>query len=166
MKDQHKKLGVSLIYAPFISVAIVTLVQQYFVYFTDRSWPFLWSVVLGLAWAPVLWTEGSRLKQTIIHIGFGFLIISGLALLATSLQMFDFATSDIHNRLGLLIATIVMLLMYILLALIQKSPEKLSLFQRWSYAGFYLDEFYTRLTLKIWPADWGLVKKNDSKQSM
>ena len=26
--------------------------------------------------------------------------------------------------------------------------------RRWSYAGFYVDEVYTRLALQLWPARW------------
>lgn len=163
MKQPYQKLGMSLIAAPFISVAIIILVQHYF---ANQSWPFWWSVVLGLAWSPMLWTASHRLKQTIIHIGFGFFTIIGLALLATFLQVIDFDTHDINHKLGLVIVTVVMLLMYILLALIQRCPEKLTLFQRWSYAGLYLDEIYTRLTLKIWPVDWVMLEKKAVQQKM
>ncbi|MEJ1267942.1 hypothetical protein WDV93_14020 [Pantoea ananatis] len=38
--------------------------------------------------------------------------------------------------------------------LLQKQPQRLSRWRRWSYAGFYLDEAYTRLTLLLWPTTW------------
>jgi NAD(P)H-quinone oxidoreductase subunit 5 len=163
MKKPYQKLGISLIVAPFISVSIIILIQYYF---ANQSWPFWWSVVLGLAWSPMLWTASNRLKQTIIHMGFGFFTIIGLGFLATFLQVIDFGTNDINHELGLVIVSVVMSIMYILIALIQRCSENLALLQRWSYAGFYLDEIYTRLTLKIWPVDWVMLEKKSFEQKM
>ncbi|HSG92743.1 MAG TPA: NADH-quinone oxidoreductase subunit L, partial [Methylotenera sp.] len=54
-------------------------------------------------------------------------------------------------------------LMYFALAAIQVYPKQLAIFQRWSYAGFYVDEAYTRLTLKLWPVDWGAAETLPAK---
>jgi NAD(P)H-quinone oxidoreductase subunit 5 len=34
--------------------------------------------------------------------------------------------------------------------------------RRWSYAGFYVDEIYTRAALRLWPARWGGPHRADS----
>ena len=40
------------------------------------------------------------------------------------------------------------------MALLQRAPQVLTNWRRWSYAGFYVDEAYTRLTLRLWPTRW------------
>lgn len=45
-------------------------------------------------------------------------------------------------------------LLYVVLALLQRRPQSLESWRRWSYAGFYVDEVYTRLALKLWPTKW------------
>ena len=44
--------------------------------------------------------------------------------------------------------------LYLCLVAMQVRPQALATWRRWSYAGFYVDEFYTRLTLRLWPARW------------
>ena len=39
-------------------------------------------------------------------------------------------------------------------ALLQRRPLALSIGRRWSYAGFYVDEAFTRLALQLWPGRW------------
>lgn len=58
-----------------------------------------------------------------------------------------------HEALGI-VALVTMTMLYLSLVGIQRAPEKLANWHRWSYAGFYMDEAYTRLALKIWPTQW------------
>jgi NAD(P)H-quinone oxidoreductase subunit 5 len=44
--------------------------------------------------------------------------------------------------------------LYVFLVLLQARPQALHAWRRWSYAGFYVDEYYTRLTLWLWPTRW------------
>ena len=44
--------------------------------------------------------------------------------------------------------------LYLSLVIIQHRPEKIASLRRWSYAGYYLDEIYTRVALWIWPRNW------------
>ena len=44
--------------------------------------------------------------------------------------------------------------LYGCLAVLQWRPQALSTWRRWSYAGFYVDETFTRLALRLWPARW------------
>ena len=57
-------------------------------------------------------------------------------------------------RLILLIALVGMAALYFFQVLLQQRPQLLAHWRRWSYAGFYLDEAYTRLALQIWPSGW------------
>ncbi len=44
--------------------------------------------------------------------------------------------------------------LYLALVMLQWQPQRLAAWRRWSYAGFYVDEFYTRFALRVWPAGW------------
>ena len=161
MSIKNKKSILSLILAPVIAVMIVSGVQTFF---AEVSWPNWWTVILGFAWAPILWVSGHQFKSSIINLGAGFMMVIGLTLLATLLQLLDFGTEDLSNQFAGNIVMFGMMLMYVLLVLIQKYPNTLVKFQRWSYAGFYLDEYYTRLTLKLWPINWASTNKISSKE--
>ena len=156
MGIKNKKSILSLILAPFVSVLIVSGGQTFF---SDVSWPNWWTVILGLAWAPILWVSGHQFKSSIINLGAGFMMVMGLTLLATLLQSLDFGAEDLSNQLAGNIVMFGMTVMYVLLVLIHQYPNSLVKFQRWSYAGFYLDEYYTRLTLKLWPINWASTNK-------
>jgi len=56
------------------------------------------------------------------------------------------------------IALVGMATLYVMQALLQRRPRWLAAWRRWSYAGFYLDETYTRLTLLVWPTRWTPAK--------
>ena len=72
-----------------------------------------------------------------------------LTLAATAAHWLPFGIQDApHTALGV-IALAGMALLYLGLALLQRKPHTLSGFRRWSYAGFYVDEAYTRLALRL-----------------
>ena len=58
-----------------------------------------------------------------------------------------------HDTLGV-VALTAMAALYLVLALLQRRPLALSIGRRWSYAGFYVDEAFTRLALQLWPGRW------------
>ena len=143
----------SLLFAPVFAIAIVLLIQSGF---SAAAWPWWWSTVLGLAWAPLLWlpVTGSGLRAMGLRGGAGVLMIAGLSgatLLAHALPL------EIRDRpdttLGLL-ALAGMAALYISLVVLQQWPQRLRSWRRWSYAGFYIDEIYTRLALQLWPTAW------------
>ena len=81
-------------------------------------------------------------------------MVVGLTLAATAAHALPLGLQDTpHQGLGL-IALMGMAALYFFQALLQRRPQLLSHWRRWSYAGFYLDEAYTRLALHIWPAHW------------
>ena len=154
----------STIFAPVLTISIVLMIQSLS---GLAPWPWWWSAVLGLAWAPLLWSGdipadlGQRAKQML----FGLLMVSGLtgaALLAHSLP---FGILDAPQHLLGLVALVGMVAMYLCLALLQLRPQVLSRWRRWSYAGFYVDEAYTRFALQLWPAPWTPDHRDDHPKS-
>ena len=120
------------------------------------AWPVWWSAVLALAWAPLLWlpqTPASlRVQGGQLLSGLG--MVSGLTLAALLGHALPLGLQDApHPSLGWL-ALSGMVLLYFGLALLQWRPQSLSRWRRWSYAGFYVDEIYTRLALRCWPTPW------------
>jgi NAD(P)H-quinone oxidoreductase subunit 5 len=45
-------------------------------------------------------------------------------------------------------------LLYLCLVLMQSGTDRLAGWRRRSYAGFYIDEYVTRMTLRVWPTRW------------
>ena len=144
---------VSLMLAPVLTVSAVLLVMT----LAGRaSWPWWWSIVLGLAWAPLLWLPGvqadwsARGAQTLT----GLLMVVSLTVAAMAAHALPLSIQDAPDPLLGLIALMGMAALYLCQALLQRRPKWLSRWRRWSYAGFYLDEAYTRLALRLWPAHW------------
>lgn len=143
----------SLALAPVMAIAVVLLIQSMS---GLTSWPWWWSAVLGLAWAPLLWlpVAQSDLASRGWQVVFGLLMVVGLtgaALLAHALPL---GIQDApHHTLGV-VAMLGMVALYLGLSVLQLQPQALASWRRWSYAGFYLDEAYTRLALQLWPTRW------------
>ena len=156
---------VSLVGAPILTISTVLLLQSFI---GQLTWPWWWSVVLGLAWSPVLWLvdsgnsiqvsgstaapseAGARAAQVL----FGLLVITGLTGATMLAHALPLTLQDApHNVLGIL-AMLGMAALYLWLVLLQRRPQSLKHWRRWSYAGFYLDEAYTRLALQLFPARW------------
>lgn len=145
--------GASLLFAPLLSLAVVLgLTAAPGV----AAWPWWWSAVLALAWAPLLWLPsapapaGLRTRQVL----YGALMVAGLTLAALFAHALPFGLSDAPQHALGLVTLAGMAALYAGLALMQRRPGLLSGWRRWSYAGFYVDEAYTRLALRIWPTRW------------
>jgi NAD(P)H-quinone oxidoreductase subunit 5 len=143
----------SLVLAPVLTSLVVILLLTAVGY---TLWPWWWSCLLGLAWAPLLWIPAlcTDWSIRIIQALFGLLIAVGLTLTAIVGHVLPFGIQDApHQSLGL-IALGAMVCLYLCQMLVQQRPQVLSRWHRWSYAGFYVDEIYTRLALRIWPTHW------------
>jgi NAD(P)H-quinone oxidoreductase subunit 5 len=143
----------SLALAPVLTISMVLLILTLS---GHVPWPWWWSVVLGLAWAPLLWVpampsrQPGRLGLTLS----GVFMVVGLTVAAMVLHALPLGIKDVpHQELGL-IAFMGMAALYLWLALLQLKPGVLARWRRWSYAGFYMDEIYTRVALRLWPARW------------
>jgi NAD(P)H-quinone oxidoreductase subunit 5 len=138
--------------APLATMAAVLTIQAMS---GHASWPWWWSAVLGLAWAPLLWVPaapegGTSARAAQAVVGLAMVVgLTGAALLAHALPL---GIQDRpHHAMGQ-IALLGMAVLYLCVAVLQRRPQALSHWWRWSYAGFYVDEAYTRLALRIWPA--------------
>ncbi len=169
LHTSSRPIALSVALAPVLTISVVLLIQSVV---RDTSWPWWWSAVLGLAWAPLLWLSAApvefsgRARQLL----FGLLMViclSGAVLLAHRLP-FGIQDSP-QNALGV-VALLGMVALYLWLALLQMPVRGLSMglnmrlsnWRRWSYAGFYVDEAYTRMTLQFWPAHWAPESANNA----
>ena len=157
MRGEQRATSLSLWLAPLGAVVAVILIQT--LTYPD-AWPWWWSAVLGLAWAPLLWWPmralggNNRAIAAARRVLIGLVMIVGLtgaALLFHALPL-DIVDAP-HDAMGI-VALIGLAALYLCLVLLQTRPRALDDFRRWSYAGFYADEYYTRLTLWLWPTQW------------
>lgn len=153
MHGPASPIAISLFLAPAATFSTVLLVQWLSGY---TAWPWWWSAILALAWAPMLWlpAERSGLGAHAVQGGAGLLMVAGLtgaALLAHALPL---GIQDVpHHAFGM-VALLGMVALYFGLMVLQLRPQMLKTWRRWSYAGFYVDEAYTRLALQLWPVGW------------
>lgn len=143
----------SLALAPVLTISAVLLVLTLA---GHASWPWWWSLVLGLAWAPLLWLPAAQADWSArsAQVFSGLLMVAGLTVAATAVHALPLGLQDAPPRGLGLIALMGMAALYFFQVLLQGRPQMLAHWRRWSYAGFYLDEAYTRLALHIWPARW------------
>lgn len=156
----------SLLIAPALTLAVVASIQALFALMSIHSWPWWWTVVLALAWAPLLWApvHVQAGRSIAMVLGAGTALVAGLAVLATLAHTLPFGLNEApFDAAGWLVA-LAMGLMYAALVVLQRWPQALSAWRRWSYAGFYVDEVYTRLTLSLWPARW-TPRKTDQQDA-
>jgi len=154
MRGRTRVSGASLLWAPGGALAVVAMVQ--FAWPT-QAWPWWWSGVLALAWAPLLWwpalsEAGARLFAARAMAGLAMLF--ALSVLATLAHALPIGLRDAPLEAAGVVALAGMAALYLNLALMQREVPRLQTWRRWAYAGFYLDEFYTRLALRVWPARW------------
>lgn len=143
----------SLLVAPALAVGTVLCIQRLI---SAAAWPWWWSAVMGLAWAPLLWLSAQRTsaREVFLHGISGLLMIAGLTLATLLAHTLPFGIQDLpHQTLGL-VTLLGMAALYLCLVVLQLRPQSLRLWRRWSYAGFYVDEAYTRLALQLWPGQW------------
>jgi NAD(P)H-quinone oxidoreductase subunit 5 len=127
------------------------------------AWPWWWSGVLALAWAPLLWQGRAQMlsgeaaaEAASVLRGWwtGLALVAVLLLAALVGHALPFGLQDApHDTAGLVVLG-GMAMLYTCLALLQARPQALARWRRWSYAGFYVDEYATRATLWLWPARW------------
>jgi len=118
-------------------------------------WPWWWSGVLALAWAPLLWSPrlAGSTGTGFGPVGTGVGIVAGLTLLALVGHALPLGTADQPHHGAGWIALTALALMYLGTAALQHPAwqSRLETLRRQSYAGFYLDEAYTRVALRVWP---------------
>jgi NAD(P)H-quinone oxidoreductase subunit 5 len=158
----------SLVGAPLVAAVVVFAVHALATALAQSAsplWPWWWSALLALAWAPLLWlsvqssgagSAGKTAGTWTAQAGAGLGLVAGLSVLACLAHALPLGAGDASGGaegLGLL-ALAGMAWLYLCLALLQWQPDTLENWRRWSYAGFYVDEFYTRVALRLAPGAW------------
>lgn len=154
MHGPERPQAFSLLLAPLVTISIVFLVQ---LVPGASAWPWWWTVILGLAWAPLLWlpsTQGPEAPSLVKYALTGVATAAGLTAITLLAHAIPFGTHDSPDPVTGLVALTGMSLLYLSLLLLHLRPGLLAGWRRWSYAGFYVDEFYTRLALRLWPTAW------------
>lgn len=145
----------SLALAPLLSALLVIGLAQGLAVSETPAWPWWWSAVLALAWAPLLWVRGAA--GTSSAVGLQLLRGSAMVVVLTALALAGHAlplgVANLPHHDHGDVALLVMLLIYLCTAALQQpgGAPWLEAFRRQSYAGFYLDEAATRLALRVWP---------------
>lgn len=151
MRGRSEAGGPGLVLAPIGSLTIVLLVQALLL---AGAWPWWWNGVLALAWAPLLWLPAGKDGA---WRGWWQRMLSGAGLVALLTVVAAFAHSlplgvgDAPFHAAGLLALGGTGLLYLGLASLQWRPQGFADWRRWSYAGFYVDELFTRLALRFWP---------------
>ena len=148
----------SLVLAPVLAAGLVAgLVSLIAALVPVAAWPWWWSAVLALAWAPLLWLPAApdpdapgALRGLLAGAG----MVAALVLAAQVGHALPFGVSDAPDAAAGLVALAGLAVLYLCLAVLQARPHALATWRRWSYAGFYVDEFATRAALRLWPARW------------
>ena len=154
---ETRNSGLSMVVAVPVAFVIVFAVQSAM---GNHAWPWWWSAVLALAWAPLLWVprvERGRASVAVSRIG---VALAAAAFLTFASSVMDHAPigadSDPLTAAGI-VALVGMSLMYLEMTAFQLWPQSLVTVRRWVYAGFYMDEGYTHWVLRLWPARWAGV---------
>jgi len=81
-------------------------------------------------------------------------MVAGLTAIVMLAHALPFGVVDAPDNRAGVAALLCLGSLYLILGVLQWRPELLSAWRRWTYAGFFLDEFYTRAALKLWPTRW------------
>ena len=156
-------MALSLMLAPIAAIAAVLLIQGVA---GQPAWPWWWSVVLGLAWAPMLWLPAEHHSRRALgwSVASGVLMVVGLTGAALVAHALPFGLHDAPDDALGLVALLGMVALYLCLVTLQRQPQTLRTWRRWSYAGFYVDEAYTRLALQLWPTRWTVAPFESAAQ--
>lgn len=164
MRGEASTIAISFWLAPAIAILAVILTHSLL---NTAVWPWWWSVILGLAWAPLFWLPAQRssIREVCLHELSGLLMVAALTSMALLAHALPLGVYDTPNNVLGIVALIGMSLLYLCLVIIKLKPQALIGLRRWSYAGFYLDEIYTRITLRLWPTRWITAEVKTSSTS-
>ncbi|NBX20125.1 MAG: NADH-quinone oxidoreductase subunit L [Betaproteobacteria bacterium] len=149
----------SLVCAPVFASLVVLSGVHMLTSASGVSWPWWWSAVLALAWAPLFWvkssiTDGPRLALLLVRAALIAMVLTVIAWAAHHVPLGVHST-DAAPGVGLALG--VMLLIYLGLAVLQSGSLHPAVEQarRLGYAGLYLDDWYTRMVMVAFPPALG-----------
>jgi NAD(P)H-quinone oxidoreductase subunit 5 len=144
----------SLVAAPLVAAALIVATLHLGV---RAPWPLWWSGVLACAWAPLLWMPAASVAGPPVrwsHRLAGPVMVAALTGAALLAHALPFGVVDAPDANAGVAALIGLGLLYLGVAILNWRPALLAAWRRRAYAGFYLDEFYTRAALALWPTRW------------
>ena len=148
----------SVLAAPFACALLIAAVVKLHAMLTlATAWPWWWTGVLALAWAPLLWHAPARADAAWTSARealAGLAMVTALVLATLLCHALPSGLRDEPDDLAGVIALCGLATLHGCLGLMQFRPAALSAARRWSYAGFYIDEWVTRATLRVWPTPW------------
>lgn len=159
LHDMHGDVlphGLSLFAAPVLAALIVMPLHHVL----DGNWPWWWQGIVALAWAPLLWLPAARGAVAVWRTLGGIGAIALLSVCASLAHLLPLGLQDAPHAAGGPLALAGMAALYLGLAAVRLRPAQLERWRRWSYAGFYVDEFCTRLALRWWPHGWKPVPRS------
>ncbi|AWB34335.1 NADH-quinone oxidoreductase subunit L [Orrella marina] len=123
--------------------------------------PIWWAVLLAMAWSPLFWQgrQPANLHRFSFRIHLWklastFALIVMLSLIIRITHLVPLGVTDSPAPIAGWVSALAMSAFYAVLVCMQVCPARLETLRRWSYAGFYVDELYTRMTLRLWPGQW------------
>jgi len=146
--------GASMIVAVPVALAIVFALRAVA---GDGAWPWWWSAVLALAWAPILWVpkaEPERSGVVAARVLTGLGMAASLTLAALLVEHAPVGADNDPLAPAGIVALVGMGAMYFGMMAFQLWPRSVVTLRRWVYAGFYMDEGYTHWVLRLWPVRW------------
>lgn len=149
---RHSRAG--MILAVPVSLLIVFGIQAAT---GERAWPWWWSAVLALAWAPLLWLpeyKGGHSGALLARLPAAGAMAVGLTLAAGIMEHAPLGVRNDPLAQAGIVALVGMGAMYLGMVAFQWRPQSVTAVRRWVYAGFYMDEGYTCWVLRLWPAAW------------
>ncbi len=155
MRDASPNSAASVLAAPWLAAGVLLLLGRAL---GATPWPWWWTGVLAAAWAPLLWWPAWRAddaRGAAWRAAVGLALLAALGTAATLAHRLALGAQDLPWRGAGPLALLGMACLYVALAALQIAPRRLDALRRWSYAGFYVDEIYTRVALRLWPARWG-----------
>jgi NAD(P)H-quinone oxidoreductase subunit 5 len=111
-----------------------------------------------LLWLPA--GSEARWRTAAWQAAVGAVLVAMLTALAGLAHALPLGAQDSPNHAAGPLAFAVMGAVYLCLVSLHVRAHALAAWRRWSYAGFYVDEFYTRLALRLWPARWGAASSS------
>ncbi len=146
--------GFSMIVAVPVAFVAVFVLQAWM---GNHLWPWWWSAVLALAWAPLLWVPKVGPGRHGIMLARITTALAAAVFLTLAAGVMDRAPVGVESdplAAAGIVALVGMSIMYLWMTLFQLRPQSVVTVRRWVYAGFYMDEGYTHWVLRLWPARW------------
>ncbi|HEU0198037.1 MAG TPA: NADH-quinone oxidoreductase subunit L [Nevskiaceae bacterium] len=158
LTGEAENAGWSMATAIPVAIIVVALIQYLAgILVGGEGWPWWWSGVLALAWAPLLWVPKASAERAGVVVSRAATAVATAILLTVAACIVDRAPVGAELQplpVAGVVALCGMAVMYLEMVAFQLWPRRTVILRRWVYAGFYMDEGYTYAVLRGWPTHW------------